>query len=106
MWNGWCIGWSGSISLTSRIFTRSPTRERHVDRSFSAPVVRSMSFQRMLRRGRDPVDLDHVVFPLDPAAALMAVAVRRRLVAAAVVVAVGWSCRDRAASWLGRRHVG
>src|SRR5664279_1672708 len=27
-WNGWCIGWSESISLTSRIFTWSPTRNR------------------------------------------------------------------------------
>ena len=47
MWNGWCIGWSESISLTSRIFTRSPTRNRHWMAWFSASSERSTSFQRM-----------------------------------------------------------
>ena len=46
-WNGWCIGWSESISLTSRIFTRSPTRNCQSIAWFSAPVARSTSFQRM-----------------------------------------------------------
>ena len=36
-----------SISLSSRIFTRSPTRKRPSIAAFSAPVWRSMSFQRM-----------------------------------------------------------
>ena len=47
-WNGWCIGWSDSISLTSRIFTLSPTLNAQEIRWFSAPVSRSMSFQSML----------------------------------------------------------
>src|SRR3954453_6715217 len=48
MWKGWCIGWSESISLTSRIFTRSPTRKCQSIAWFSASSERSTSFQRML----------------------------------------------------------
>ena len=47
MWNGWCIGWSESISLTRRIFTRSPTRNRQSISWFSASSERSTSFQSM-----------------------------------------------------------
>src|SRR5829696_4103396 len=46
-WNGWCIGWSESISFTRRTFTRSPTRSFHSIARFSAPVDRSTIFQRM-----------------------------------------------------------
>ena len=38
-WNGWCIGWSESISLTSRIFTRSPTRNRQSIACVRSPGV-------------------------------------------------------------------
>ena len=47
-WNGWCIGWSESISLTSRIFTRSPTVNDQLISPFTAPVSRSISCQIML----------------------------------------------------------
>jgi FtsP/CotA-like multicopper oxidase with cupredoxin domain len=48
MWNGWCIGWSDSISLTRRIFTWSPTVNRQLMSVPAAPVSRSTSFQRVL----------------------------------------------------------
>src|SRR5262249_26273504 len=47
-WNGWCMGWSESISLTSRILTRSPTVNRQLIAALAAPVVRSTSIHRML----------------------------------------------------------
>ena len=47
-WNGWCMGWSESISLTSRILTRSPTVNRQSIAALAAPVVRSTSIHRML----------------------------------------------------------
>ena len=47
MWNGWCIGWSESISLTRRIFTRSPTVNCHWMAWLAASVERSISFQRV-----------------------------------------------------------
>src|SRR3954465_8296207 len=47
MWNGWCIGWSESISLTRRIFTRSPTRNCQAMSWLAASVERSISFQRV-----------------------------------------------------------
>ena len=47
-WKGWCIGWSWSISLTSRIFTRSPTVNAQSMAPFTAPVSRSTSCQIML----------------------------------------------------------
>src|SRR5512134_2137827 len=46
-WNGWCIGWSESISLTSRSLTRSPTVNVQSIPWLAAPVSRSTSFQRM-----------------------------------------------------------
>ena len=46
-WNGWCIGWSESISLTSRIFTWSPTRNRQSIPWFRSPVSRSSRIHRM-----------------------------------------------------------
>ena len=75
MWNGWCIGWSESISLTSRIFTRSPTRNRQSIAWFAASVGAVDELPAHVRRRREPVDVDHVVFPLD--AARVRVAVRR-----------------------------
>ena len=45
--NGWCIGWSESSSLTRRILMRSPTRKRQSMPAPSAPVERSISFQRV-----------------------------------------------------------
>ena len=42
------MGWSESISLTSRILTRSPTVKAQSMSAFFAPVWRSMSCQIML----------------------------------------------------------
>ena len=64
-WNGWCIGWSESISLTSRILTRSPDGELPVD---GGAVGAGGPVQQLPAHGRgggQPVHLDHVVFPLD-----------------------------------------
>src|SRR3954453_18394092 len=47
-WNGWCIGWSESISLTSSIFTQSPTRKLQLMPWFASPVRRTNSFQGLL----------------------------------------------------------
>ena len=47
MWNGWCIGWSLSIVLTRRIFTRSPTRNDQSMAWLALPVSWSTSFQIM-----------------------------------------------------------
>ena len=48
MWKGWCIGWSESISFTSRSLTWSPTRKRQSIAWSAAPVCRSMKLQCML----------------------------------------------------------
>ena len=42
------MGWSESISLTSRIFTRSPTVNCQSIPSASAPAVLSTNFQCMV----------------------------------------------------------
>ena len=57
---------SESISFTSRSLTLSPTRNLQSIAWTTAPVSRSMRFQRMFA-GVDPADVDHVVLPLDPA---------------------------------------
>ena len=87
--------------MTSWILTQSPTRNFQVMAWFSRRVDRSISFQRVFAGVVMPVDLDHVVFPLDPAGG------------------VAWSCgvarRDRrrvvilecgACSWSPRVRVG
>ena len=66
-WNGWCIGWSESISLTRRIFTWSPTRNVPVDRVVLGAGGAVDELPAHVLRRRHPVDLDHVVLPLDAA---------------------------------------
>ena len=63
------MGWSESISLISRILTRCPTLNRQSIAVLSTPAVRSRNLQCMVACGARPVDLDHVVFPLDPVGA-------------------------------------
>ena len=68
------MGWSESISLTSRILTRSPT----VNRQSIAVVGRAGGPVHELPvhvgGGGQPVDLHHVVFPLDAVARSVLVA--------------------------------
>lgn len=61
------MGWSESISLTSRILTRSPGVLES-----GGPVDQLPAH---VGRGGQPVDLDHVVFPLDAVAAAVYVLV-------------------------------
>ena len=77
-----------SISLTRRIFTRSPTRNRQSIPAFSAPRLAVDELPAHVRRRRHPVDLDHVVFPLDPLGRLMAVLVAVAVVTMSLMVAV------------------
>ena len=74
-WNGWCIGWSESISFTRRIFTWSPTRNCQSIAWFGVAGVLVDQLPAHVGRRRDPVDLDHVVLPLDPADGGVVVAV-------------------------------
>ncbi len=65
--NGWCIGWSPAISLSSRILTRSPTRNRQSIAAFRARLAVDQPSAH-LGRGRDPIYLNDVVFPSRPGA--------------------------------------
>src|SRR6185437_16084948 len=133
MWNGWCIGWSESISLTSRILTRSPTRKRQLMAWFSASSDRSISFQRVLAgvvsrltstisSSLDPANLVlmlAMVVLVSDLAVMRLVLVMRRLIAMLVVamrMRVALSARDearryqlhsalRTAVWLFARHL-
>jgi hypothetical protein len=72
--------------LTSRIFTRSPTRKAPVD---SRPLGAGRSVDQLrahVGRRRHAVDLDHVVFPLD-AAGVVGVALAGMVVFATRVAA-------------------
>ena len=74
-WNGWCMGWSESISLTRRIFTRSPDPEAPVDRGVLRAAGAVDELPAHVGRGGHPVDLDHVVLPLDAPGRLVGVPV-------------------------------
>jgi hypothetical protein len=64
------MGWSESISLTRRIFTRSPAVNRQLIAVVAAPVVRSSNLQCMfsvvVNRLISTMSSSHSMPPPDP----------------------------------------
>ena len=81
------MGWSESISLTRRIFTVADPKPP-VDPCILRARLAVDELPAHVRRRRHPVDLDHVVFPLDPLGRLMAVLVAVAVVTMSLMVAV------------------